>query len=191
MTRALRLVLFLLISLPLAAYASNPLVIKTDKGKVRGTLTSDGQVRAFEGIPYAMPPIGDLRWQPPQPAEKWKGVLDATHFGHRCMQADIYKDMVFRDAGPSEACLNLNVWTPVNAKKGSLPVMVWIYGGGYQAGGTSEPRQDGQYLAHRNVVVVSMNYRLGIFGFFVSPELTAESRHHASEIGRASCRERV
>jgi para-nitrobenzyl esterase len=180
MTRTFRLVLFLLASLPLAAYASNPLVIKTDKGKVRGTLTTDGQVRAFEGIPYAMPPIGDLRWQPPQPAEKWKGVLDATHFGPRCMQANIYKDMVFRDAGPSEACLSLNVWTPVNAQKGSLPVMVWIYGGGYQAGGTSEPRQDGQFLAHRNVVVVSMNYRLGIFGFFVSPELTAESSHHAS-----------
>jgi len=181
MTRTLRLVLFfLLASLPLAASASNPLVIKTDRGKVRGTLTTDGQVRAFKGIPYAEPPIGDLRWQPPQPAEKWKGVLDATHFGHRCMQAHIYKDMVFRDPGPSEACLNLNVWTPVNAKKSSLPVMVWIYGGGYLAGGTSEPRQDGQFLAHRNVVVVSMNYRLGIFGFFVSPELTAESPHHAS-----------
>lgn len=180
MKRTFRLVLALLVSFPLTAYASNPLVIKTDKGKVRGSLTTDGQVRAFEGIPYAMPPIGDLRWRPPQPAAKWKGELDATHFGPRCMQPHLYKDMVFRDSGPSEACLTLNIWTPTNAKKGSLPVMVWIYGGGYQAGGTSEPRQDGQYLAHRNVVVVSMNYRLGIFGFFVSPELTAESLHHAS-----------
>lgn len=166
--------------LPLAANASNPLQIKTDKGKIRGAFTNDGQVRAFKGIPYAAPPVGPLRWQPPQPAAKWKGVRDATVFGPRCMQAAVFEDMVFRDPGPSEDCLTLNVWTPLKAKKGRLPVMVWIYGGGFIAGGTSEPRQDGQFLARRNVVVVSMNYRLGIFGFFVHPELTAESPHHAS-----------
>jgi len=88
--------------------------------------------------------------------------------------------MTFRDPGPSEDCLTLNVWTPANAKPGSLPVMVWIYGGGFAAGTTSEPRQDGQFLAHRNVVIVSMNYRLGILGFFAHPALTAESAHHAS-----------
>jgi para-nitrobenzyl esterase len=88
--------------------------------------------------------------------------------------------MVFHDPGPSEDCLTLNVWTPANAKPGSLPVMVWIYGGGFVSGSTSENRQDGQFLAKRNVVVVSMNYRLGIFGFFAHPELTAESPHHAS-----------
>lgn len=180
MKRAIRLFLALSVALPAVAYASNPLVIKTDKGKVRGAYTTDKQVREFEGIPYAAPPVGDLRWQPPQPAAKWKGERDATAFGHRCMQAAIYKDMHFRDPGPSEDCLTLNVWTPANAAKGSLPVMVWVYGGGFEAGGTSEPRQDGQFLAHRNVVIVSMNYRLGIFGFFVSPELTAESEHHAS-----------
>lgn len=180
MIRTARLALALFVSLPLAAYASNPLVIKTNKGKVRGAYTADQQVREFKGIPYAEPPVGDLRWEPPQPAAKWKGVRDATTFGHRCMQAAIYRDMHFRDAGPSEDCLTLNVWTPANAKKGKLPVMVWIFGGGYKAGGTSEPRQDGQFLAHRNVVVVSMNYRLGIFGFFVSPELAAESPHDAS-----------
>lgn len=167
-------------ALPLAAYASNPLVVKTNKGKVQGAFTTGHQVRAFKGIPYAAPPIGNLRWQPPRPAAKWKGVRDATQFGSRCMQAPIYPDMVFRDPGPSEDCLTLNVWTPAGAKKGSLPVMVWVFGGGFQAGGTSEPRQDGQFLAHRNVVIVSMNYRLGIFGFFVHPELTAESPHHAS-----------
>ena len=84
------------------------------------------------------------------------------------------------DGEQSEDCLTLNVWTPANAKPGSLPVMVWIYGGGFSSGSTSENRQDGQFLAHRNVVVVSMNYRLGIFGFYVHPELTAESPHHAS-----------
>ncbi len=180
MIRTFRLVLSLSLALPLVAFASNPLQIKTDKGKVRGTFTADRKVRAFKGIPYAAPPVGPLRWQPPQPAPKWKGVRDATEFGSHCMQAVIYPDMVFHDPGPSEDCLTLNVWTPANAKKGSLPVMVWIYGGGFLAGGTSEARQDGQFLAHRNVVIVSMNYRLGIFGFFVHPELTAESPHHAS-----------
>lgn len=180
MIRIFRLALTLLVAAPLTAYGSNPLIIKTDKGKVSGTYTADHQVRQFRGIPFAAPPVGDLRWQPPQPVAKWKGVRDATQFGPRCMQAHIYLDMRFRDAGPSEDCLNLNVWTPTNAKKGRLPVMVWIFGGGYMAGGTSEPRQDGQYLAHRNVVVVSMNYRLGIFGFFTLPALATESPHHAA-----------
>lgn len=180
MNRTARIALILSLAFPVAAFASNPLVIKTDTGKVRGAYTTDQQVRAFEGIPYAAPPVGELRWQPPQPVAKWKGVRDATAFGHRCMQPTIYPDMRFSDPGPSEDCLTLNIWTPANAKKGSLPVMVWIHGGGYLAGASSEPRQDGQFLAHRNVVVVSMNYRLGIFGFFASPELAAESPHHAS-----------
>jgi para-nitrobenzyl esterase len=169
-----------LLALPLAAHASNPLIIKTDKGKVHGAFTTDNQVRAFKGIPYAAPPVGNLRWQPPQPAAKWKGTRDATQFGSHCMQSLVYGDMIFHDPGPSEDCLTLNVWTPANAKKGSLPVMVWIYGGGFVSGGTSEARQDGQFLAHRNVVIVSMNYRVGIFGFFAHPDLTAESPHHAS-----------
>jgi para-nitrobenzyl esterase len=163
-----------------AAHAANPLRVKTDKGVVEGTLTNGQQVRAFKGIPFAATPIGNLRWQPPQPAAKWKGVRAATDFGSHCIQSTSYSDMVFHDPGPSEDCLTLNVWTPANAQRGSLPVMVWIFGGGFLAGGTSESRQDGQFLARRNVVVVSMNYRLGIFGFFALPELTAESPHHAS-----------
>ncbi|MFY9938262.1 MAG: carboxylesterase family protein [Silvibacterium sp.] len=163
-----------------AAHASNPLQIKTDKGKVEGSLTTDGKVRAFKGIPFAAPPVGNLRWQPPQPAAKWKDARSAKDFGNHCLQTGGYPDMTFHDPGASEDCLTLNVWTPIDAKPGSLPVMVWIYGGGFNTGGTSENRQDGQFLAHRNVVVVSMNYRLGIFGFFTHPELTAESPHHAS-----------
>jgi para-nitrobenzyl esterase len=161
-------------------HESGPLRIKTDKGEVEGELTADKQVRAFKGIPYAAPPVGDLRWQPPQPADRWKRTLDAKEFGSHCLQSASYNDMVFHDPGASEDCLTLNVWAPAKVKPGTLPVMVWIYGGGFVAGGTSEARQDGQFLARRDVVIVSMNYRLGIFGFFAHPELTAESPHHAS-----------
>jgi para-nitrobenzyl esterase len=165
---------------PAQAAKPEPLQIKTDKGTVQGALTNNQQVRTFKGIPFAAPPVGKLRWQPPQPAAKWKGIRPATDFGSHCIQSAGYPDMVFHDPSPSEDCLTLNVWTPAGAKPGSLPVMVWIYGGGFVSGSTSENRQDGQFLAKRNVVVVSMNYRLGIFGFMALPELTAESPNHAS-----------
>ncbi|MGB6962338.1 MAG: carboxylesterase/lipase family protein [Candidatus Acidiferrum sp.] len=154
--------------------------VKTQAGVVEGTTSADGKVQMFKGIPYAAPPVGALRWKEPQPAPSWTGVRKATEFGARCMQWDVFGDMVFRDAGPGEDCLYLNVWTPKAEAGAKLPVMVWIYGGGFQAGATSEPRQDGEMLAHRGVVIVSMNYRLGIFGFFSHPELTKESAHHAS-----------
>jgi para-nitrobenzyl esterase len=182
-SRSLAASFFTLSVLTTAAQAArpvDPLQVKTDKGLVEGTLTNKDQVRAFKGIPFAAPPVGKLRWQPPQPAAKWKGIRPAKDFGSHCIQTSGYPDMIFHDPGPSEDCLTLNVWTPTNAKPGSLPVMVWIYGGGFVSGGTSESRQDGQFLAARNVVVVSMNYRLGIFGFFELPELTEESPHHAS-----------
>ncbi len=178
-------------------------IIAIQSGKLQGTLSSDQQIRIYRGIPYAAPPIGDLRWKAPQPLAKWNGVKPATDFAPRCMQAFLFHDMVFRDKGPSEDCLYLNVWTPANSAANSgarsgmrgaaardaapselhnakLPVMVWIYGGGFQGGSTSEPRQDGEQLAHKGVIVVSMNYRLGIFGFFAHPHLTAESPNHAS-----------
>lgn len=168
--------------------AENPafaddLTVKTDRGKVEGKAASQGSVRAFLGVPFAAPPTGDLRWKAPAPAAKWKGKRDATTFGHHCMQPTLYSDMVFRDTGQSEDCLTLNVWTPAAAKgagKAKLPVMVWIFGGGFLAGGTSEPRQDGATLAQNGVVVVSMNYRLGIFGFFVDHDLAAENDHHSA-----------
>ena len=166
------------LSLSSSALAANSLTVKTKTGKVMGK--QDGTVRAFLGIPYAQPPVGPLRWKPPMPAAKWKGVRQATEFGSHCMQPTIYKDMIFRDPGISEDCLNLNVWTTAPNAKAKLPVMVWIYGGGFTAGGTSEPRQDGTNLSKNGVVVVSMNYRLGIFGFFAHPDLTAESPHKAS-----------
>src|SRR6202795_4831500 len=153
---------------------------RTEAGVVAGTKSADGKVVIFKGVPFAAPPVGELRWKEPQPVASWKGVRKATEFGARCMQARIFEDMVFRDSGPSEDCLYLNVWTPKTKADAKLPVMVWIYGGGFQAGSSSEPRQDGEYLAHKGVVIVSMNYRLGIFGFLSHPGLTAESPHHAS-----------
>jgi len=154
--------------------------IPTKAGTVEGMASPDGKIQVFKGIPYAAPPVGNLRWREPQPVEHWDGVRKATEFGARCMQGRIFDDMVFRDSGPSEDCLYLNVWTPEAAAKAKLPVMVWIYGGGFQGGATSEPRQEGEKLAHQGVVVVSMNYRLGIFGFYTHPELTRESPHQAS-----------
>jgi para-nitrobenzyl esterase len=154
--------------------------IETTAGVVEGFTSPESAVRVFLGVPYAAPPVGERRWRPPVPVTPWEGVRKATDFGSRCMQDRVFDDMVFRDE-PSEDCLYLNVWTPAESADARLPVMVWIYGGGFQAGSASEPRQDGERLASdRDVVVVSMNYRLGIFGFFSHPELTKESAHGAS-----------
>lgn len=154
--------------------------VKIDSGLIEGLSTDSAGVRAFKGIPFAAPPVGDLRWKAPQPVSPWEGVRQAMEFGPRPMQGPIYSDMVFRDPGPSEDCLTLNVWTAAKTEKERLPVMVWIYGGGLKAGGTSEPRQDGAILARKGVVVVSMNYRLGLFGFFAHPELAAENKDSAT-----------
>ncbi len=170
--------LILAMLLPASALAADH--VRTDRGTVEGTLSADGKVQIYRGIPFAAPPVGALRWGDPQPAARWKGVLKATQFGARCMQGHVFGDMVFRDNGPSEDCLYLNVWTPAASPKAHLPVMVWIYGGGFAAGSASEPRQDGENLAKKGVVVVSFNYRLGVFGFFTSADLAKESGHNAS-----------
>lgn len=156
--------------------------VKTASGLVEGTTAAPG-VRVFRGIPFAAPPVGDLRWKAPQPVKPWTGVRKAAEFGSRCTQAPVYSDMIFRDnpSQPmSEDCLYLNVWTPAKSANDRLPVMVWYYGGGFQAGSSSEPRYDGENFAKKGIIVVSANYRLGVFGFFSHPELTAESGHHAS-----------
>jgi para-nitrobenzyl esterase len=165
-----------LLALPLAA----AIQVKMDKGVVEGSLGAGSKIRIFKGIPFAAPPVGPLRWKAPQPAPAWTGARQAREFGPRCMQGRVFDDMVFRDRGPSEDCLYLNVWTPASSQAAKLPVMVWIYGGGFAAGAASEPRQDGEQLAKKGVVVVSFNYRLGVFGFFAHPELAKESGHASS-----------
>jgi len=153
--------------------------VRTKAGVVEGTAEPDGAVRVFRGIPFAAPPVGDLRWREPQPVAPWPGARKAVDFGPRCRQGRIFDDMVFRDE-PSEDCLYLNVWTPARSAAEKLPVMVWIHGGGFQAGSASEPRQDGGRLARKGVVVVGLNYRLGVFGFLAHPALTKESGRGAS-----------
>src|SRR5476649_2177238 len=154
--------------------------VRTADGVVEGVVSADGKVRTFKGIPFAAPPVGPLRWKPPAPAAAWTGVRKAAEYGPRCMQKPIFADMIFQDSGPSEDCLYLNLWMPAAPTQSRLPVMVWIYGGGFAAGGSSEPRQDGGNLSKRGVLVVSMNYRLGVFGFFSHAELAKESGHDAS-----------
>ena len=171
--------LFLTASAP--ALAADPPHAATDKGPVVGKLSDDGEIRIFLGIPYAAPPVGPLRWKPPQPAANWTEPRLAQTYGSHCVQANLFQDMTFHDPGSSEDCLTLNVWAPQAASPGAkLPVMVWIYGGGFYAGSTSERRQDGEALAHKGVILVSMNYRLNIFGFFAHPALAAESPEHAA-----------
>jgi para-nitrobenzyl esterase len=153
--------------------------VKTANGTVEGAGPQASGVRIFRGIPFAQPPVGELRWKEPQPSNNWAGVREATKFGPRCMQAPIFGDMGFRSE-MSEDCLYLNVWTPAKTGKERLPVLVYFYGGGFVAGAGDEPRYDGESTAAKGVVVVTMNYRLGVFGFLAHPELTKESAHKAS-----------
>jgi para-nitrobenzyl esterase len=177
-SRAHFAIAFALVVSAASVFAATP--VQTANGRVEGTTSADSKVRIYKGIPFAAPPVGELRWKAPQAPANWDGVRKATAFGARCMQARVYSDMIFRDNGPSEDCLYLNVWTPAAEASAKLPVMVWIYGGGFAAGAASEPRQDGEHLAEKGVVVVSLNYRLGIFGFFAHPELAKESGHDAA-----------
>src|ERR1700741_1716462 len=155
-------------------------LVQTANGTVEGRGVQPSGVRIFRGIPFAQPPTGDLRWREPQPVKNWQGVRQAVDFGPRCMQARICDDMVFRSNGVSEDCLYLNVWTPAKSNRERLPVLVYVYGGGFVSGDGSEPRYDGESMAAKGIVVVNVNYRLGAFGFMAHPELTKESSHSAS-----------
>ena len=163
---------------------ADPLTAKTAQGKIHGKTINDGKVKAFLGLPYAAPPVGDLRWKAPEPPARWKGARDATRFGARCAQNPVFTDMIFQDSGSSEDCLYLNVYVPADAKaKSKLPVMFWIHGGGYAGGAASEPRHNGDFLPLKGVVLVTINYRLGVFGFFATSELAREGDGAAGNYG--------
>jgi len=158
--------------------------VQTAQGKLQGSLALDGKVVAYKGVPYAAPPVGNLRWQPPQPVKSWDGVKKADTFGASCLQGKnsrlpwTKEFMVQNEV--SEDCLYLNVWTPAKKSDAPLPVFVYIHGGGFGEGSGAIESYQGANLAEMGVVVVTINYRLGIPGFLASPELTAESPHHAS-----------
>jgi len=161
------------------------LVVQTQSGPVKGVVNESNDVVAFKGIPYAAPPVGDLRWKEPQPVEPWEEVLDASEFCKSCMQNRAFSRnpwteefMVQNDI--SEDCLFLNVWTPAKSADEKLPVFVYIHGGGLSEGSGAVAVYNGENLAKKGILVVTINYRLGAFGFLAHPELTAESPHNSS-----------
>ncbi|WP_252181082.1 carboxylesterase/lipase family protein [Azospirillum sp. B4] len=166
----------LLLAGPMPAFAAEAPVAQLKQGRVSGVV-SDG-VAAFKGIPFAAPPVGPLRWRPPQPAAAWTGVRSGADYGADCMQKPLPGDAAPLGVAPAEDCLYLNVWAPADtaSKPGAKrPVMVWIYGGGFVNGGSSPAVYDGSAFARDGVVLVSFNYRVGRFGFFAHPALVAEA----------------
>ena len=147
--------------------------VNTEYGSVKGA-TADGVV-SYKGIPYAAPPVGALRWRAPQPPPKWSAPLAATSYGHDCMQLPFPSDAAPLGTTPAEDCLVLNIWAPEKPQAKKLPVMFWIYGGGWVNGGSSPAVYDGSQFAKGGVVLVSFNYRVGRFGFFAHPALTKEN----------------
>ncbi|TWB59674.1 carboxylesterase/lipase family protein [Nitrospirillum viridazoti] len=158
----------------LAAETAAP-VVQVEQGRVSGVVSGD--VAAFKGIPFAAPPVGALRWRPPQPAAAWAGVRSGAEYGADCMQKPLPGDAAPLGVAPAEDCLYLNVWAPADTVKpgAKRPVMVWIYGGGFVNGGSSPAVYDGSNFARDGVVLVSFNYRVGRFGFFAHPALVAEA----------------
>ena len=174
--------------------------VKTQNGILEGVYEPSAGLETFKGVPYALPPVGNLRWKEPQPLKNWKGIRVTKNFGPKAMQKALFSDMQFRSNGTSEDCLYLNIWKPaensVAKSKGKsvlisvsksvtgsailLPVLVYFYGGGFKGGDGSEYRYDGADLARKGIITITVNYRLGIFGFLAHPELSVESGHHAS-----------
>ncbi|HEY6253946.1 MAG TPA: carboxylesterase family protein, partial [Candidatus Angelobacter sp.] len=175
--------LFALCFLVTAAYASITDPVRVEQGLMSGVAGKNPEVRVYQGIPFAAPPEGELRWKAPQPPASWQGVRAATEEPHACWQTPYPAAAALYQAKLpplSEDCLYLNIWTAAKSARERLPVMVWIHGGGFTRGSGTGIAYDGEVLARKGVVVVTINYRLGIFGFFAHPGLTQESAHHAS-----------
>ncbi|MEO0469606.1 MAG: carboxylesterase family protein [Bacteroidota bacterium] len=178
----LLIVLFVNCVIPLSGQDSYafPVQVKVENGVLEGNYDTRTGLQHYLGIPYAQPPVGNLRWVAPQPIGDWTGIRAAKHFGPRAVQAPIFNDMVFRSDGISEDCLYLNVWTPAKRNTTGLPVLVYFYGGGLSAGDGSEPRYDGASMAKKGMVAITVNYRLNVFGFLSHPELSKEAAYKAS-----------
>ena len=157
-----------------------PIQISTLNGIIEGEFDIKTNIQSFKGIPFAQAPVGNLRWKAPQAVTNWTGIKQTKKFGPRAIQSNVFGDMGFRSDGLSEDCLYLNVWSPVQSTNEKLPVLVYFYGGGFVAGDGSENRYDGENMAKKGIVTLTVNYRLGIFGFFSHPELTQESPNQAS-----------
>lgn len=157
-----------------------PVQVTLEKGIIEGLYDTHTGIQKYFGIPFAKPPVGELRWKAPQPLDAWEGVKETKAFGPRPMQTMVFGDMKSRSNGVSEDCLYLNVWTPAKRTDKNLPVLVYFYGGGNVAGDASEYRYDGESMAKKGIVVVTTNYRLNIFGNFAHPELSAEAPYKAS-----------
>lgn len=176
------LLIFLLV---LASFAFAQLNIETKQPQVQTSngilegVNSSG-IKIFKGIPFAKPPVGSLRWREPQPVESWKGIRKGDKFGPRAMQLPLFSDMVFRSDGLSEDCLYLNIWTPAKSSNERLPVLVYFFGGGFVAGDGSEFRYEGESMARNGIVAITVNQRLGVFGFMAHPDLSKESSYHGS-----------
>ncbi len=157
-------------AVPWMSAAANT-TVKVEQGQLQGT--KEEGLTVYRGVPFAAPPVGDLRWRAPQPAAKWEGIRPADKFAPQCVQS-------IKAPAMSEDCLYLNVWTPAKSASGRVPVLVWIFGGGFSVGATSVPTYSGEQLANKGVVLVSISYRLGAFGFLAHPGLSAESPQHVS-----------
>ncbi len=157
-----------------------PVQTRVANGILEGNYDTKTGIQSYLGVPFAQPPVGELRWRAPQPVENWSGVRTARQFGPRPVQKFVFDDMRFRSDGVSEDCLYLNVWTPADRNTKNLPVLLYFNGGGNQAGSSDELRYDGGTLAREGVIVVTANYRLNVFGFFAHPELSKETGYGAS-----------
>jgi para-nitrobenzyl esterase len=164
------------------AQGNNAFAVQTtiENGVIEGNYDTKSGIQTYFGVPFAKPPVGELRWKAPQPLANWSGAKETKKFGARPMQTVVFGDMNSRSNGVSEDCLYLNVWTPAKRNTKDLPVLVYFYGGGNVAGDASEPRYDGESMAKKGIVVITCNYRLNVFGNFAHPELSAETAYKGS-----------
>ena len=164
------------------AQTNNAFAVQTtiENGVIEGNYDTKSGIQTYFGVPFAKPPVGELRWKAPQPLTNWSGVKETKKFGARPVQPIVFGDMNSRSNGLSEDCLYLNVWTPAKRNTKDLPVLVYFYGGGNVAGDASEPRYDGESMAKKGIVVITCNYRLNVFGNFAHPALSAETSYKGS-----------